>query len=60
MFELVETNMDGFFNFEQFVYGVSAYQRGIDENNIRETFHMIDVKGDGQIDQNSLKMILQQ
>ena len=25
MFELMETNQDGFFNFEQFIYGVSAY-----------------------------------
>ena len=25
MFELMETNQDGFFNFEQFIYGVSTY-----------------------------------
>ena len=60
MFELMETNQDGFFNFEQFIYGVSAYQRGINQTKIRETFHMIDVKGDGQIELNQLRMILQQ
>ena len=59
MFELMETNQDGFFNFEQFIYGVSAYQRGINQTKIRETFHMIDVKGDGQIELNQLRMILQ-
>ena len=30
MFSIIETNQeDGYFNFEQFVFGVAAYQRGI-------------------------------
>lgn len=60
MFELMETNQDELFTFEQFVFGIAAYQRGINQTKIRETFHLIDVRGDGQIELNQLKTILQQ
>lgn len=59
MFELMETNQDDHFNFQSYVYGVSAYQRGINQTKCRETFHLLDVKGDGQLDLNQMRMVLQ-
>ena len=38
---------------------MSAYQRGINQAKIRETFHLIDTKGIGQLDLNELRLVLQ-
>ena len=59
MFELMETNQEDYFNFQSFVQGVSAYQRGINQTKIRETFHQIDVTGEGFLQMDSMRQILQ-
>ena len=43
MFQLMETSADESFNFQAFVLGVSAYQRSINQNKIREVFQLIDL-----------------
>jgi len=58
MFQLMETTEDGFFNYQSYIYGVSAYQRLLNEKKIRETFQLIDINGDGWLDLDELRPFL--
>ena len=60
MFQLMETTDDSFFNYTSYIYGISSYQRLINEKKIRETFHMIDVNGNGELDLAELRPILEE
>lgn len=58
MFHRIETNDDGFFNYSSYIFGVSSFQRLVNEKKIRESFHLIDVNGDGLLNMAELRNIL--
>ena len=60
MFQLMDANYDDNINFQSYVNGVAAYQLGSNQTKIRETFHLIDVRGEGEFTLSQLQQVLQE